>query len=868
MGDSSERSQGLAVAGSAPAAAEVSLEVAQSEGAADLAEVFCGIAVCFADGTSVQAARACIDVLRGAGVEHRRRLDASVTHLVCERECWARYEARVGKLASPVECVTPLWLLRSAQVGRLEPCWAYSPRPEHPLSGLRVCVPGEGGDGVEGSADGVVEHALRSRGAQTSRALHRLCTHVLLPFAGGALDQHAAASRRAAEADVLRDLSIHRLTYGEPAAGAGKLWLPDPPAGQGHQPVRCQVGGIRSVGPAWLRAALRGPARPPDGAFPPPPAAEGPPAPPQDGARLLEGMAPARAAVAAARRQRSALLDLWSRRWCADGRGASGGAAPLLKGAVVSVQRGAPDAICAAAKACVELLGGAFAGDAAAAAAPAGARRIVLFPGPFVREARCGKRRRGRPEGGAAVERLSTLWLFEIFEAERVAALSRERLGALQAQLREAGGALEAWLPAPGLLPLYIGAPSAARPLSGLRIALAGADLRGAAPLRCHLASAIDALGAYHMPAFCAAHCTHLAARDGAAAGEALRGGGDCAAAEVVTFQWLLDCVAQWRRLPERSYRLPGAAAAGGAQGGVGNGASGAAHGTRAVLRTVQSNRPVESAEAGEGTEPSAVCNEHAPGRKGEKTAGDGGGGGVRGGSGSGEVGSSSSNDNKKDTESTDRNSNSNESDNEDRRDADGQRRFLISGFKAKDPSMEASLKAAISRLGGSVCDSAAACTHLVMRELKKTEKFLHVAVQAGKWVLTHDYVLESLAAGRWLPEGRFDWAASAAAGNGIAPAALRRWKARGAFEGSRAVVELPQGHKPSGAMITEMLRLGGAEVVGAEAAGEGTLFVAARGGVDEALRRRGVRFVNANFVIAFATDADVPSPLDAAFAL
>ena len=58
------------------------------------------------------------------------------------------------------------------------------------------------------------------------------------------------------------------------------------------------------------------------------------------------------------------------------------------------------------------------------------------------------------------------------------------------------------------------------------------------------------------------------------------------------------------------------------------------------------------------------------------------------------------------------------------------------------------------------------------------------------------------------------------------------------------------------------------APLKGAEAAGEGALFVAARGGVDEALRRRGVRFVNANFVIAFATDADVPSPLDAAFAL
>ncbi|XP_061623225.1 SMC5-SMC6 complex localization factor protein 1 isoform X3 [Phyllopteryx taeniolatus] len=93
--------------------------------------------------------------------------------------------------------------------------------------------------------------------------------------------------------------------------------------------------------------------------------------------------------------------------------------------------------------------------------------------------------------------------------------------------------------------------------------------------------------------------------------------------------------------------------------------------------------------------------------------------------------------------------------------------------------------------IGGSVYQTA--CTHLIIPHVLASEKFL-ASCAAGKWVVTPDYVLDSVRNGSWLPEGLYEVAIPRGTMSAFYPA--RHWRKNvtsgaitGAFQGWKVLL-------------------------------------------------------------------------------
>ena len=192
---------------------------------------------------------------------------------------------------------------------------------------------------------------------------------------------------------------------------------------------------------------------------------------------------------------------------------------------------------------------------------------------------------------------------------------------------------------------------------------------------------------------------------------------------------------------------------------------------------------------------------------------------------------------------------------------------FAVGGLHSADA---AAAVASLRRLGVTAEGGAAAhawrtgTTHVLEPTLRRSLKTL-AAMAAGAWVLDARYAADSAAAGRLLPEGRYELVA--AAGGRVARRAPAHWRRRasadgggGAFAGLTAAVlpaVAPKGAHPNKEDLEAVLAAGGATLVDASAAATaGADFVVApptagaRDGRTAALRRARVPLVTAAFVV------------------
>ncbi|XP_061762232.1 SMC5-SMC6 complex localization factor protein 1 isoform X4 [Nerophis ophidion] len=109
------------------------------------------------------------------------------------------------------------------------------------------------------------------------------------------------------------------------------------------------------------------------------------------------------------------------------------------------------------------------------------------------------------------------------------------------------------------------------------------------------------------------------------------------------------------------------------------------------------------------------------------------------------------------------------------------EKRFLIQGIHQLDGKY----------IGGSVFQSA--CTHLIVPQVLSSEKFL-ASCAAGKWVVTVNYVLDSVKNGSWLPEEPYELSVSTGTKSVFYP--VRQWREKvisgkisGAFQGWRVLL-------------------------------------------------------------------------------
>uniref|UniRef100_A0A3Q4FZI4 BRCT domain-containing protein n=1 Tax=Neolamprologus brichardi TaxID=32507 RepID=A0A3Q4FZI4_NEOBR len=119
---------------------------------------------------------------------------------------------------------------------------------------------------------------------------------------------------------------------------------------------------------------------------------------------------------------------------------------------------------------------------------------------------------------------------------------------------------------------------------------------------------------------------------------------------------------------------------------------------------------------------------------------------------------------------------------------------FQISGIKIRDEKRV--LIQGIQQLdgkyiGGSVYQHT--CTHLIIPQVLSSEKFL-AACAAGKWVVTPDYVLDSVKNGSWLAEEPYEVAISTGSSAAFYP--VKQWREKvasgrlkGAFQGWRVLL-------------------------------------------------------------------------------
>ncbi|TKS78888.1 SMC5-SMC6 complex localization factor protein 1 [Collichthys lucidus] len=119
---------------------------------------------------------------------------------------------------------------------------------------------------------------------------------------------------------------------------------------------------------------------------------------------------------------------------------------------------------------------------------------------------------------------------------------------------------------------------------------------------------------------------------------------------------------------------------------------------------------------------------------------------------------------------------------------------FQISGIKIREKKKV--LVQGIQQLGGKYIGGSVyqhCSTHLIIPQVLSSEKFL-AACAAGKWVVTPDYVLDSVKNGSWLAEGPYEVAISTCTTSAFYP--VRQWREKvasgrlkGAFQGWRVLL-------------------------------------------------------------------------------
>ncbi|XP_041856315.1 SMC5-SMC6 complex localization factor protein 1 isoform X2 [Melanotaenia boesemani] len=141
---------------------------------------------------------------------------------------------------------------------------------------------------------------------------------------------------------------------------------------------------------------------------------------------------------------------------------------------------------------------------------------------------------------------------------------------------------------------------------------------------------------------------------------------------------------------------------------------------------------------------------------------------------------------------------------------------FQVSGVKTQGKKrllVQGILQLGGKYLGGSVYKHAS--THLIIPQVLPSEKFL-AACAAGKWVVTPDYVLDSVKNGSWLPEGPYEVAISTKSSGAFYP--VRQWREKvvngrisGAFQGWKVLLMVQESTRR--AMFRRLLKAGRAEV-------------------------------------------------------
>ncbi|XP_076586290.1 SMC5-SMC6 complex localization factor protein 1 [Chaetodon auriga] len=141
---------------------------------------------------------------------------------------------------------------------------------------------------------------------------------------------------------------------------------------------------------------------------------------------------------------------------------------------------------------------------------------------------------------------------------------------------------------------------------------------------------------------------------------------------------------------------------------------------------------------------------------------------------------------------------------------------FQISGIKI--PEKKRALVQGIRQLGGKYIGGSVyqhGSTHLIIPQVLSSEKFL-AACAAGKWVVTPDYVLDSVKNGSWLAEGPYEISISTCATSAFYP--VRRWREKvasgrltGAFQGWAVVLMVQEPTRR--AMFKRLLKAGRAKV-------------------------------------------------------
>ncbi|XP_044051198.1 SMC5-SMC6 complex localization factor protein 1 [Siniperca chuatsi] len=141
---------------------------------------------------------------------------------------------------------------------------------------------------------------------------------------------------------------------------------------------------------------------------------------------------------------------------------------------------------------------------------------------------------------------------------------------------------------------------------------------------------------------------------------------------------------------------------------------------------------------------------------------------------------------------------------------------FQISGIKIRDKKRV--LVQGIQQLGGKYIGGSVyqhASTHLIIPQVLSSEKFL-AACAAGKWVVTPDYVLDSVKNGSWLAEGPYEVTISTGATSAFYP--VRQWREKvasgrltGAFQGWRVLLMIQEPTRR--AMFKRLLKAGRAKV-------------------------------------------------------
>ncbi|XP_073322510.1 SMC5-SMC6 complex localization factor protein 1 [Pagrus major] len=141
---------------------------------------------------------------------------------------------------------------------------------------------------------------------------------------------------------------------------------------------------------------------------------------------------------------------------------------------------------------------------------------------------------------------------------------------------------------------------------------------------------------------------------------------------------------------------------------------------------------------------------------------------------------------------------------------------FQISGIKNREKKRV--LVQGIQQLGGKYIGGSVyqhSSTHLIIPQVLSSEKFL-AACAAGKWVVTPDYVLDSVENGSWLAEGPYEISISTCATSAFYP--VRQWREKvisgrikGAFQGWRVLLMVQEPTRR--AMFKRLLKAGRAKV-------------------------------------------------------